>query len=215
VEDIFAVTCPECDKRLKVRADLAGKKIRCKDCGHAFVAKAPPAPKKQPEARKPADVVKAPAGKAPASPPKSPADAEFDDRNPYGITTLDLTPRCPHCAAELESEDVVLCISCGYNLETREHMRMVKTVETTGEDQFLWLLPGIACVVGILFLIVTDAFWLWILPAMVEDDDVFWILVWPPVTLWLIIASLFAMFFMGRFAIRRLILAPTAPEKEK
>lgn len=216
MDDTFAIACPECGKRLKVRSELAGKKIRCKDCGHTFAVKAPSAVKKNPDpkqkAPRPISKSSAPAAKAPA---KQADDGEYGEQNPYGVTELDLTPRCPHCAAELESEDAVLCINCGYNLETREHIRIVKTIENTGGDQFLWLLPGIACVVTILLLLLLDIFWLVWLPDLVEEDDILWILGSAPIALWVVISTLFAMFFCGRFAIKRLILNPTAPEKVK
>src|SRR5262249_34976814 len=138
-----------------------------------------PAPKKAP-----APAARAPAGKAPAAGGKAPApaskqvegDDEYENPNPYEVTTLDLTPRCPHCATEFESEDAVICIGCGYNLETREHLKLVKTIENTGADQFLWLLPGVACILGIIFMILLDIFWIWFLPDLVEDDSFLWLL---------------------------------------
>ncbi|MBI2805381.1 MAG: hypothetical protein HYX68_10430 [Planctomycetes bacterium] len=34
----FDVLCPECEKKLRLRDELAGKKIKCPKCGEAFVA---------------------------------------------------------------------------------------------------------------------------------------------------------------------------------
>src|SRR5262245_15346605 len=38
---MLIVSCPECKKELKLRDDLAGKKIKCPGCGLAFVVSAP------------------------------------------------------------------------------------------------------------------------------------------------------------------------------
>src|SRR5437016_13861620 len=57
----------------------------------------------------------------PAAPPRprGPHDDLFDeDGNPYGVTTLDLSPRCPNCANELTSADALTCLHCGYNTQT-------------------------------------------------------------------------------------------------
>src|SRR5258708_4687939 len=40
---MLIVSCPECKKELKVKDDLAGKKVKCPGCGSAFVI-APPVP---------------------------------------------------------------------------------------------------------------------------------------------------------------------------
>lgn len=36
----FNVQCPECQKELRLRDEHAGKKIKCPECGHRFVAAA-------------------------------------------------------------------------------------------------------------------------------------------------------------------------------
>jgi DNA-directed RNA polymerase subunit RPC12/RpoP len=203
----LAIACPECDKQLNIRAELEGKKVRCKDCGHTFIVKAPP-------------VKKPPAPKKTAPPPpkqgKEAAEDEYDNPNPYGVTAMELGHRCPHCAEEFESEDAIICVNCGYNIETREHLKTVKTFEKTGGDQFMWLLPGILSVVAIFVLIGVDIIWCFFLPDWVEDTGFpFEYLGYAPVVLWAVIASLFLMFFAGRFAVKRLIINPTAPEVEK
>ncbi|HXG13046.1 MAG TPA: hypothetical protein VNK04_25030 [Gemmataceae bacterium] len=212
---IIEIACPDCGKELRVRAELEGKKVRCKECGSTFTVRAP-TPKKA------AASPKAAAPKKPTSPIKpaktgspGPTEDEYDNPNPYRLVTFDTTPRCPHCAFELETRDAVICINCGYNLETREHLRTVKTVETTTGEQFLWLLPGILCVIALFLLIGLDIYWCLVLPEQVADDDVFWILASGPVTLWMVILSLFGMYACAKFAVKRLILNPVAPEKEK
>jgi DNA-directed RNA polymerase subunit RPC12/RpoP len=209
------ISCPECGKQMQVRADLEGKKIRCKDCGQVFPVRssAIKKPSAAPPARKAAA---APPAKAPARPArKQLRDDEEENQNPYEITETETSHRCPHCAAEFESEDAIICLSCGYNVETRDHIKIVKTVENTGSDQFLWLLPGILCVLAIFALIFLDLFWWLILPEMFEEDDPIQFIASAPITLWIVVMSLFGIFYAGRFAIRRLILNHTAPEKVK
>jgi len=198
----FTISCPECDKQIKAPPELQGKKIRCKGCGHTFVVKAPPAKKPAPDPR---------AAKAKAA-SRPPAD-EYENPNPYDVTSLDLTPRCPHCAADLESEDTVICVNCGYDLEHRVHLETKKTVEASGMDQFLWLLPGILCVLSIFLMLGWDVFHVFWLPGLIEDEW-YWFLGHAGVQVWVVVASLFGIFYAARFAIQRLILDPTAPEKE-
>src|SRR5437867_6115595 len=41
------VACPECKKQMKAPAEMRGKKVKCKACGHTFTvagAAAPPSP---------------------------------------------------------------------------------------------------------------------------------------------------------------------------
>src|SRR6516225_3042956 len=118
------ITCPECNKKFKGKEDLHGKKIRCPFCKEPFVvadaeeddehATIPPRGSGKGAAKK-AD------GKAPAALPAGrESDDEFDQAsNPYGVTKLDLAPRCPNCANEMESEEAVVCLFCGYNTLTR------------------------------------------------------------------------------------------------
>lgn len=201
--DIIAVRCPECGREMKVRAELEGKKIRCKDCEAVFPVKAPPPPKKP-----------APAKKPPAGPPKRTEDeGEYGNPNPYGVTTVDLTPRCPHCATELD-EDAVLCVNCGFNVLTREHLKTTRTVEGTGMEQFLWVLPGILCVLAIVALIGIDLYWCLLLGSHLADSSFDW-LGYGGIKVWVVIASLFGIFFAGKFAIKRLLLNFTVPERKK
>jgi DNA-directed RNA polymerase subunit RPC12/RpoP len=139
------------------------------------------------------------------------------DRNPYGVTELDLAPRCPHCAKELESEDAVICLHCGYNTQTRQHGATVRTYANTSGDQFKWLLPGILCVVGILAMIGAICY-LWLgLPDPNNEKikEEWWKEFIRPAQVW---GSILAGFFIvgfGRFAVLRLVLYPTPPEMEK
>jgi DNA-directed RNA polymerase subunit RPC12/RpoP len=214
--DTLDIACSECKKEMKVPADLAGRTIRCKACGHAFVVKA---------AGKPAKAAKAAAAKAPApkaaapkgGAPKPPAQKVYSeseaDPNPYVVTDLDLTPRCPYCTNEMEESDIV-CLNCGYNTETRIRAATKKTVENTGLDWFLWYLTPALCIFTIFALIGFD---LWIclyLKAAVENEW-YWFVAYGGVRLWIVIFSLFFMFFCARFAIKRFIFHPRPPERVK
>jgi predicted Zn finger-like uncharacterized protein len=219
----MVITCPECDKQINAPDHLAGKKIRCKDCGHVFVVpaavkaaatKAKPAAKPAPKKGPAAEAAKAKAKPKAPSPAAKPADDDEDDPNPYGVTELDLTPRCPHCAGEMEDEEAVVCLHCGYNTHTRLHHGTTKTIEHTFWDWFLWLLPGIACVLFIGALIGEDIWYVRYLPDAIKDQW-YGFLGWGGFQLWNVIISLFMMFFAGRFAIKRLILHPRPPEKIK
>src|SRR5260370_868806 len=52
--------------------------------------------------------------------------------------------------------DAVVCLHCGYNTMTRLRLSTRKVHDTTQGDYFLWLLPGFACALGVLFLVVFD-----------------------------------------------------------
>src|SRR5262245_62145136 len=109
------ITCPECNKKFKGREDLVGRRVRCPNCDHGFIvqnlaqdkvdSEGAPAPREAVTAREPVAAPAAvPAAAPPPEPPK-PARSRLDeeleaDSNPYGVSTLDLSPRCPNCANE-------------------------------------------------------------------------------------------------------------------
>jgi hypothetical protein len=221
----IAVVCPECGKQVQAPPELIGKKVRCKGCSTVFTVQsaaqktaiktAPSKPAGPVKAAAPAPKGKPPAAKPVAKPqPSKTDDDDEDDGNPYAVTTLDLSPRCPECANELESADAIICLTCGYNTETRERARTRKVKETTGLDQTLWLLPGIACVIAIILLIVFDVIYCikaseWFKDTWAEGfgDHL-------GIKMWLVICCIFASWYAGKFAVKRLILHPTPPEVE-
>jgi hypothetical protein len=234
----ITITCPECGKQLKAPPDVLGKKIRCKGCGEVFAARADededePAPARATSARngkpaaRPAKGPARPAPKAPAKPaakPKPPAgdkgkgkgDEDEEDASPYDPTTIDLTPRCPECANEMESEDAIICLHCGYNTVTREKARTRKVRDVTGGDMFLWLLPGILCALAVVGLIVFDVLYCTSIESWVDPETWYGTcLCWLGAKIWLVIVSLFAMYHAGRFAIIRLCINNTPPEIEE
>jgi DNA-directed RNA polymerase subunit RPC12/RpoP len=202
------IACPECKKKFKGRDDLEGKKIKCPACGHPFIVK-------QAAADKP--------GSAPA-PPTAPAkkkaweeEEEEEGSNPYGVTHLDLAPRCPHCANLMATPDAIICLHCGYNTQTRQLGSTTKTIQHTGGERFLWLLPGLLCVAGILFLLNAAIFFCLALPDLLDKtswaEDVFDA---EATRMWLaVLPSLAMMWGLGYFAFKRLILEPKPPEKFK
>ena len=91
------ITCPECRKKFKGKADLEGKKIKCPLCAKAFVV---PGEKKTEAAQPtmaPESVTAAPKNLGFAD------EEEGDDQNPYGITDIDISPR--HYVPELRPID--------------------------------------------------------------------------------------------------------------
>jgi hypothetical protein len=226
----ITVTCPECSKQIKAPAEVAGKKIRCKGCGHTFAARAD---KDGPDR---ASAIKAPTPGKPgpkpgADKPAEKPDAPYkfvddEDEGPaqYGVTDLDMTPRCPHCANEMESEEAVVCLHCGYNTQTRERVQSRKVRDTTGGEQFLWLLPGILCAVLAFFLLT------WAILNTVGYFNIDWdefrekhgesgakygkqgavccVIWWWVLMLW-------GAYKSGRFAIKRLFINNTPPEVEE
>jgi DNA-directed RNA polymerase subunit M/transcription elongation factor TFIIS len=214
--DMISVACPECRKFLKASADLLGKKIRCKACGHIFTAKTIP-PKTV--------AVKTKGGKPPASKAKvqpeeervkRPFDEDEDeDGNPYGVTTLDLSPRSPNCANEMEDEEAIICLTCGYNTQTRMQAATRKVHETTFGDYALWLLPGILCVLYIIGQITFDIVYCLMINDWVDPEQWYAFIGSNGVKLWMCIISIAFMWAAGKFAFRRLILNYNPPEIEK
>jgi DNA-directed RNA polymerase subunit RPC12/RpoP len=217
-----SVTCPECEKQIKAPAEIVGKKIRCKSCAHVFVAKADAEPSKP----APAKGGKAPPAKAapdkgitkaPAKPAKPKDDEDEENANPYGVTTLDTTTRCPNCANEMESEKAVVCLTCGYNTLTREQVRTRKVHDPTGGERFLWLLPGILSAIGVLLIIGNIIVNLIMVKNYTPDgeDSKLWEQAAGCYAVWWTLGWLWVGYKATRFAIKRLIQEPTPPEVEK
>jgi len=228
------IACPSCGKKFKGRPELRGKKVRCPECDHAFVALAmadDPAdeaapPKKAPpqKAGAAAPVAKAkPSGKPKPSaaataskPPKFDYDEdEADGENPYGVTHLDMAARCPHCANEMESEDAIICIHCGYNTETREIGKTIAVYAITGSEQFHWLLPGLLCGLALVFLTILCLFFSLALPGMLTPKSWLALLDHESMRMWVTLIALAVMWPTGFFAYRRLIMQPRPKEKKK
>jgi hypothetical protein len=194
------VSCPSCQKQIKASAELQGKKVRCKGCGHIFVIEAPAA------AAKP--------GPESKSAPVKIGPKQVTEEG-YAVSGLaeDAIPRCPHCAMEMASAEAVICIHCGYNTQTRQRIATKKTYETTAADRSRWLMPGFASIGGIFILIFFDLFFCMALPRMVDESSDWVILTYGGVRLWVVIFSILIMLALGKFAYGRLIQNPNPPEQ--
>ena len=145
--EAITIVCPECGKKIAVPAEAVGKKVRCKGCQHVFAVKAPASKSaggKAVAAKKPAPVPK---------PKRKPTDEDEEDDAPIGVTALDTAPRCPNCANEMESEEAVICLTCGYNTMTRLQASTLAVEDTTAMTWILWLLPGILCAISFIVLL--------------------------------------------------------------
>jgi DNA-directed RNA polymerase subunit RPC12/RpoP len=221
------IVCPECGKQIKAPDNVLGKRVKCKFCQGAFVATKgtakPPAgkPAKPPADKpaKPATGNKPAAGRAAGSMPIKRAveeDEEDNDPNPYGITDMDMAYRCPSCANEMESEDAIICLTCGYNTQTREHARTRKVHDLGGGEHFLWLLPGIGCLLLVLAAIGFATWYVMKIEDLVGTDEWYGALLsHGGIKLWVVIMALFVIYYAGKFTIKRLILHPKPPEVEK
>ena len=154
------VSCPNCDKLIRVPAEAVGKRVKCKSCSQVFTVPGEGGPKPtRPATAKPAAAKPVPAKPAKARPTVVEDDppaaepainyTEDDEDNPnapkeYGVTNDDLdVPRCPFCAKELESEDSRICLNCGYDMTQRKRHASKKTYKRTTGDYVMWWLPAV------------------------------------------------------------------------
>jgi predicted Zn finger-like uncharacterized protein len=231
----FVIACPECAKQVKVGEEHIGKKVRCKSCGEVFPIQAPGGAAKPKAAAAKAKAPPAPAkAKAPPPPEPEPANApipfkdepeEEENSNPYGLTqTNDTLPRCPFCAKEMPSEEALICLHCGYNTRTRSRHQTKAVYEPTSGEIFLWLLPGILCIVAILALIVEYIFFyinieFWMADGWFEDEKgppVVWLAGFSPglFRLYHFLALAGISYLLGKKAYKRLIKEYRPPEKK-
>jgi hypothetical protein len=189
----ITIICPECEKSLKAPATVAGKKIRCKSCGHTFAAKA-----------------------AGGKPGKKGGKKDDDDEpvGAYGVTAEYLGPRCPDCANAMEEGDIV-CLTCGYNTMTRQKARTRKVRDVTGLDVFVWLLPGILCALVVLLLV--TAFIVYICTVWEENFEGAWydFVGSKGTKIWIGVILAFICYIVGKFAFKRLFIYYWPPEIEE
>jgi hypothetical protein len=204
------ITCPECEKRFKGKPGLEGKRIRCPSCGHGFIV---PDEEDEELAERLSRNRKGPAKAAPAG-PKMGGGIKGDERK-YGVTELDLAPRCPNCTKEMD-EGAIICLFCGYNTQTRALGVTTKTVEKTGGDHFLHILPGLACATVILMLIIWMLFFsLELSRPMDREGWLYAVCSHESVKFWNTMIWLALVWGLGRFCYKRLILEPTPAEDIK
>lgn len=216
------VSCPSCKARLKVPAEVAGKKIRCKQCQGVFVVSGAPA-------------AAAPAPKPTAPPPPPPAAggvaanigfATDDDNTPMQVIKEDDTPRCPHCTKELDPPDAVVCVHCGFNNRTRVKAESKKVWEASGSDWAGHLAPGVMSVLLVIGLVVLDIVCImkmesWMIGSFLDKEELgpgggptFWVKPGAFST-FITIGSLAGIVPGIRFAYKRLVKEYVPPEEEK
>lgn len=177
--DTIDVSCPDCNKKLKVPARFAGKRVKCTGCGtpvsvaaaSPVAAAAKPVPTEESGAR-PAE--------APAATKENARvtwDDEADSDNaPMSVVHEEIAPRCPHCAQLLIPPDAIVCVHCGFNSRTRMRAETKKVYEPEPAEWFAHLAPGVLCVIAIVVLLVLDVLCLmdmryWMEGGMLESDE--------------------------------------------
>ena len=203
------IVCPECEKKFRSKADVRGKKIKCPFCSELFLV---------PVGESSTAIHEKEGGRPEPSTPAGAAESEdgeeAENADPYGLTTLDLAPRCPHCAEEMESAEAVVCLKCGYNTLTREWGKIEKRLGVTAGRHFFHLLPAIICF-GILVICVIQ--------AMIRDVLVpYWVaefqwLNWydyEGLRVWETLFDLAIIFALGRYIYRRFVVTPLPEEIE-
>ena len=172
MSDMLDVSCPNCDKELKVPSEFAGKRVKCRGCEEVFTIKAAGKPK--PPARKPDPKPE------PKPEPKPPvAEDDDDDDGPaksMGITKEDDVARCPHCVKELDPPDAVVCLHCGFNNQTRIKAGTQKVIAADASDWMLHLAPGIIALIIVIAIVALDAYcWVhmrgWLKDSILELDE--------------------------------------------
>jgi hypothetical protein len=221
---LYGIICPNCRKQGRGPIELEGKYIRCRNCKKSFQVKISAQAKAgQPGKEGPGIYAFAGEGGGTVQQEEAPLrvlpvmDEEEESSNPYGITDMDERRRCPFCADLMDEEDVI-CLNCGYNTQTRQHLRIERTYANTPGDVFLWLLPGILCVIGIFITIGFDLAWWFLLEPYwwkPMDDFIGLTSISLGIRVWEVVISMFVMWFLAKFAFKRLILHPTPPEMKK
>lgn len=193
MDGTLTVTCGECKKVMKVPEVLAGKRIRCRGCNATLTVKKP-AP--------PVAVAKADG-----------SDDDWTKATAYGVERPDDQVRCAFCANDLEDGQVV-CLKCGYNMQTRERHGVRVVHIQSGGDYFLWHLPSGLCVLVVLGCIALLTI-IWTETPDLGDFFGYYFQQWR----WgAVYASFFLcciIFYAGRFAVKRIFYHPHPPEVEK
>ncbi|MFO0938387.1 MAG: MJ0042-type zinc finger domain-containing protein [Gemmataceae bacterium] len=230
--------CPNCQTTLRVPAELAGKKVKCKKCQTVFAvaATAKPAAAKpasaKPVAARPAKAKPAGDENAPikfAKEEAPPAHASHhhddeDDANPYAAIKENEAARCPHCAKEMDPPDAMICLNCGYDLRHRHRKESRNVIELTFAD---YLLHHIGAFFLLLFVIAINILaiicWLnmtaWVGP-WVENDETnaatgekqHYVKPWC-FSLWIELFVIWVSWKCLKFIFRRFFIDYTPPEK--
>lgn len=194
---VLTITCGECKKVMQVPEVLAGKRIRCRGCNATLTVKKP-AP---------------PPAKAAVAKPAATKDDEWAQATAYGMERRDDQVRCAFCANDLEDGQVI-CLKCGYNMQTRERHGIRILHLHTGMDYFLWHLPAGLCVL-VLAACITFLVMIWTETPDLGDFFGEYIQRWRWGAVYTTFFLCCIMFYTGRFAIKRIFYHPHPPEIEK
>lgn len=116
-------TCGSCTSTFKAKDELAGKRVKCPKCKEPMVIG------QKPKKRAPAPAAAArPKAKSQAIDPMEALLAEAN----VGATSQD-GPICPDCAAFV-SPGAVICVECGFNLDTGKKLRTSKDDDGTADS---------------------------------------------------------------------------------
>ena len=92
---------------------------------------------------------------------------------------------------------------------------MRKVRDVTGWDVFLWLLPGILCVIADILLLTFDFVYCMKVNDWIDPDAWYSFIGHLGIKIWLVLPTIGLMYLATRFAIRRLIFNNKVPEVEE
>jgi hypothetical protein len=242
---VTEIACPNCEQTLKVPESVFGKKIKCKNCDHPFVAEDPAV--KQKKSPQPGLKPSKPGGAAvkakkeePKPEPKPEPEAasapykfQDDDEdamgakpNPLGVIAEEDVARCPFCAKELDPPDAKVCLHCGFNTLTRVRADTKKVWAPDANDYMNHLGPGILALIAFIALLVLDILCLvnmrdWLTDTFLMKDEPGpdgqkAFYVKPGAFIALIwAATLMPLISTGRFAVKRLAIDNQPVERVK
>jgi predicted amidophosphoribosyltransferase len=116
-----------CGKKFTAKDSLAGKTVKCPNCGRPLTVTAAASP-----AARAADGKSVPPKTGPRRPDadeESGPLAELLDE--VGMPASRTGRRCPECFSDMTSE-AIICIQCGYNTETGRRLRTRRDIVDRG-----------------------------------------------------------------------------------
>ena len=121
----IAVKC-KCGKKFAAKAEYAGKKVKCPECGAPVLIKG--------SKSKQLKTTSGSAGKLAVNKPKSNVESMGNLFDEVGFNPEDgsAAKKCPQCRAPMRDE-AIICIDCGYNESTGKVMQTYRPV--TQEDR--------------------------------------------------------------------------------
>lgn len=126
------VAC-KCGQQFAAKDELAGKLAKCPKCGQAL--QIPQPPKTAAPAKQTAAAPRAAAPAAARTPPVSSSLATLLDEVGIAAVAEDNRPRCPNCKEPMQPE-AVLCVSCGFHVESGKQIKGVATALAAEKDTY-------------------------------------------------------------------------------